>query len=130
MLNANLNRPDEPTQIELPTVDLLTQAPGKVPALGPDGRAIQRKRQPKKKPAPKKPQAAKAQPSKAQAPKTQVKKPAASPKKTLSKPGKKGPVTPPWPPTAPEKVELKYFSLPDEKLETTIPSKRYADARI
>ena len=38
MLNENLNRPDFPEEVELPTPDLLTQAPGKVPVLGPDGR--------------------------------------------------------------------------------------------
>ena len=126
MLNANLNRPDEPTQIELPTADLLTQAPGKVPELGADGRAIQKKRKPKKKPAPKKPQASKTQPAKksvAKAPvakSPQAKKPVTSQKKTAKKPVRKGPPTPPWAPTAPEKVDLKYFTVPDENLETTV----------
>ncbi len=43
MLNANLNRPDEPEQIEIPTQDLLEQEPGKYPQLGPDGRMPPRK---------------------------------------------------------------------------------------
>ena len=38
MLNANLNRPDYPEDVELPTAALLEQAPGKAPQLGPDGR--------------------------------------------------------------------------------------------
>lgn len=38
MLNENLNRPNFPEEVELPTPDLLTQAAGKYPELGPDGR--------------------------------------------------------------------------------------------
>jgi hypothetical protein len=50
MLNKNLNRPDYPDEIELPTPDLLTQEPGKKPVLGPDGRMPPRvPRKPKKK---------------------------------------------------------------------------------
>ena len=44
MLNENLNRPDFPEVIELPTSDLLTQAPGKVPELGKDGRMVEPRR--------------------------------------------------------------------------------------
>jgi len=51
MLNENLNRPDFPEEVELPTADLLTQLPGKYPELGPDGRMPPRK--------PRKPAAAK-----------------------------------------------------------------------
>ena len=40
MLNQSLNRPDYPEQIELPSPELLKQAPGKPYAIGPDGRAI------------------------------------------------------------------------------------------
>ena len=47
MLNKNLNRPDYPEEVELPTADLLKQPPGKYPVLGPDGRMPPRK--PKKK---------------------------------------------------------------------------------
>jgi len=43
MLNENLNRPDFPEEIELPTNELLTQEPGKKPVLGPDGRMPPRK---------------------------------------------------------------------------------------
>ena len=43
MLNQNLNRPDYPEAVELPTPDLLTQPPGKYPVLGPDGRMPPRK---------------------------------------------------------------------------------------
>lgn len=43
MLNLNLNRPDFPEEIELPTDDLLTQPGGKRPELGPDGRMPPRK---------------------------------------------------------------------------------------
>ena len=43
MLNENLNRPDYPEEIEIPTADLLTQPPGKYPELGPDGRMPPRK---------------------------------------------------------------------------------------
>jgi hypothetical protein len=50
MLNKNLNRPDYPDEIELPTPDLLTQEPAKKPVLGPDGRMPPRvPRKPKKK---------------------------------------------------------------------------------
>ena len=49
MLNENLNRPVFPEEVELPTPDLLTQPGGKVPELGADGRAVQRKRKPAKK---------------------------------------------------------------------------------
>jgi len=50
MLNQNLNRPDFPEEIELPTPDLLTQEPGKKPILGPDGRMPPRApKKPKKK---------------------------------------------------------------------------------
>ena len=49
MLNQNLNRPEWPEPVELPTPDLLTQPGGKAPELGPDGRAVQRKRKPAKK---------------------------------------------------------------------------------
>ena len=50
MLNQNLNRPDFPEEIELPTPDLLTQEPGKKPVLGADGRMPPRApRKPKKK---------------------------------------------------------------------------------
>jgi len=44
MLNENLNRPDHSEQIELPTPDLLAQPPGKTPELGPNGRAVQKRR--------------------------------------------------------------------------------------
>jgi len=44
MLNQNLNRPDFPEQVELPTKALLEQAPGKAPVLGPDGRVAPRKK--------------------------------------------------------------------------------------
>jgi hypothetical protein len=53
MLNENLNRPDFPEEVELPTPDLLTQPPGKYPQLGPDGRMPPRK--PRKKPVSKNP---------------------------------------------------------------------------
>ena len=43
MLNENLNRPDFPEVIKLPTPDLLTQPPAKFPELGPDGRMPPRK---------------------------------------------------------------------------------------
>jgi len=50
MLNENLNRPDFPEEIELPTNELLTQEPGKKPVLGPDGRMPPRMpKKPKKK---------------------------------------------------------------------------------
>ena len=49
ILNQNLNRPEWPEPVELPTPDLLTQPGGKVPELGPDGRAMQKKRKPAKK---------------------------------------------------------------------------------
>ena len=50
MLNKNLNRPDFPEEIDLPTPDLLTQEPGKKPMLGKDGRMPPRApRKPKKK---------------------------------------------------------------------------------
>lgn len=49
MLNANLNRPVFPIEVELPTADLLTQPAGTAPALGPDGRSIQKPRKPRKK---------------------------------------------------------------------------------
>ncbi|MDG0964023.1 MAG: hypothetical protein P8O23_03100 [Opitutales bacterium] len=50
ILNQNLNRPDFPEEIELPTADLLTQEPGKKPILGPDGRMPPRApKKPKKK---------------------------------------------------------------------------------
>jgi putative membrane-bound dehydrogenase-like protein len=49
MLNQNLNRPEWPEPVELPTPDLLTQPGGKAPELGPDGRAVQKKRKPAKK---------------------------------------------------------------------------------
>jgi len=49
MLNQNLNRPVYPIEVELPTADLLTQSAGKAPALGPDGRTIQKSRKPRKK---------------------------------------------------------------------------------
>ncbi len=50
MLNQNLNRPDFPEEIELPTPDLLIQEPGKKPVLGADGRMPPRApRKPKKK---------------------------------------------------------------------------------
>ena len=52
MLNENLNRPDYPEEVELPTPDLLTQPAGKYPQLGPDGRMPPRK--PRKPKAPKK----------------------------------------------------------------------------
>jgi putative membrane-bound dehydrogenase-like protein len=117
MLNDNLNRPDEPTQIELPTADLLTQPAGKVPALGEDGRAIQRKRKPKKKANT--PQKKTSQLIKNQA-EFYTYKTIAQPDFSAPKKKKSAPKTPPWPPTAPEKVDLKYFSLPDENLETTI----------
>jgi putative heme-binding domain-containing protein len=48
-LNQNLNRPEWPEQVELPTPDLLTQPGGKVPELGPDGRAMQKRKPAKKK---------------------------------------------------------------------------------
>jgi putative membrane-bound dehydrogenase-like protein len=44
MLNQNLNRPDYPEEVELPTPDLLLQPAGKFPVLGPDGRMPPRKR--------------------------------------------------------------------------------------
>jgi|GEM_PF-494649 len=44
MLNKNLNRPDFPEEVELPTEDLLRQEPAAVPVLGPDGRMPPRKR--------------------------------------------------------------------------------------
>lgn len=47
MLNANLNRPVFPIEVELPTADLLTQPGGKPPELGPDGRSIQKSRKKK-----------------------------------------------------------------------------------
>ena len=43
MLNENLNRPDYPEEVELPTAELLTQPPGKYPELGADGRMPPRK---------------------------------------------------------------------------------------
>ena len=49
ILNQNLNRPEWPEQVELPTPDLLTQPGGKVPELGPDGRAMQKRKPAKKK---------------------------------------------------------------------------------
>ena len=49
ILNQNLNRPEWPEQVELPTPDLLTQPGGKVPELGPDGRAVQKRKKPAKK---------------------------------------------------------------------------------
>ena len=50
ILNQNLNRPDFPEEIELPTSEILTQAPGKKPTLGADGRMPPRApRKPKKK---------------------------------------------------------------------------------
>jgi hypothetical protein len=50
MLNQNLNRPDFPEEIELPTSEILTQEPGKKPTLGADGRMPPRApRKPKKK---------------------------------------------------------------------------------
>ena len=50
MLNKNLNRPDFPEEIDLPTPDLLRQEPGKKPMLGKDGRMPPRApRKPKKK---------------------------------------------------------------------------------
>ena len=50
MLNKNLNRPDYPEEIELPTTDLLTQEPGKKPILGSNGRMPPRtSKKPKKK---------------------------------------------------------------------------------
>ena len=51
MLNENLNRPDFPEKVELPTPELLTQPPANYPVLGPDGRMPPRK--------PRKPKAAK-----------------------------------------------------------------------
>ncbi len=42
MLNQNLNRPDYPEEIELPTPELLSQEPGKKPILGADGRMAPR----------------------------------------------------------------------------------------
>ena len=49
ILNQNLNRPEWPEQVELPTPDLLIQPGGKVPELGPDGRAMQKRKPAKKK---------------------------------------------------------------------------------
>jgi hypothetical protein len=50
ILNQNLNRPDFPEEIELPTSEILTQEPGKKPTLGADGRMPPRApRKPKKK---------------------------------------------------------------------------------
>ena len=43
-LNINLNRPDNPEIVELPTEDLLTQEPATLPLLGPDGRMAPRKK--------------------------------------------------------------------------------------
>jgi hypothetical protein len=43
-LNENLNRPDNPEIVELPTDDLLTQEPATLPLLGPDGRMAPRKK--------------------------------------------------------------------------------------
>jgi putative membrane-bound dehydrogenase-like protein len=48
MLNENLNRPDYPEEVELPTADLLSRPPGKYPELGADGRMPPKKpRKPK-----------------------------------------------------------------------------------
>jgi hypothetical protein len=50
MLNQNLNRPDFPEEIELPTEEILRQEPGKKPTLGADGRMPPRApKKPKKK---------------------------------------------------------------------------------
>ena len=49
ILNQNLNRPEWPEQVELPTPDLLIQPGGNVPELGPDGRAMQKRKPAKKK---------------------------------------------------------------------------------
>ena len=49
MLNENLNRPDYPEEIELPSSSLLEQKPGIYPELGPDGRMVQKKRKSLKK---------------------------------------------------------------------------------
>lgn len=43
-LNENLNRPDNPEIVELPTSDLLEQEPAILPLLGPDGRMAPRKK--------------------------------------------------------------------------------------
>ena len=43
-LNENLNRPDNPEIVELPTSDLFEQEPAKLPLLGPDGRMAPRKK--------------------------------------------------------------------------------------
>jgi len=43
-LNQNLNRPDNPEIVELPTSDLLEQEPASLPLLGPDGRMAPRKK--------------------------------------------------------------------------------------
>ena len=43
-LNENLNRPDNPEIVELPTSDLLEQEPAKLPLLGPNGRMAPRKK--------------------------------------------------------------------------------------
>jgi hypothetical protein len=43
-LNINLNRPENPEIVELPTEDLLTQEPATLPLLGPDGRMAPRKK--------------------------------------------------------------------------------------
>jgi hypothetical protein len=43
-LNQNLNRPENPEIVELPTSDLLEQEPASLPLLGPDGRMAPRKK--------------------------------------------------------------------------------------
>ncbi|WDE99317.1 ThuA domain-containing protein [Lentisphaera profundi] len=121
MLNQNLNRPEVTEQIELPTEELYQQAPGKVPALGEDGRAIQRARKPKKKKATQNKQKKNSKTSSTiTLDSNELYSYELVSQPELGAPKKKRPAPKNiWPPTAPEKVDTKYFNT-DKDLEVTL----------
>ncbi|MCM8537538.1 MAG: c-type cytochrome [Lentisphaeraceae bacterium] len=101
MLNENLNRPDYPEEIELPSPSLFEQKPGTYPELGPDGRMVQVLRKASKKVSDEK------------------KKPATKevkPEQSSIKPTVKDAY--PWPVKKFENVDLDLFDLGDD-LEIT-----------
>lgn len=116
MLNENLNRPDHPEDVELPTADLLTQPAGKKPILGPDGRVPPRAKKKKSNLN-----------TQTKAPTTPA--PVASPKPVVAAPKKvakhRYPLKSamPWPPTLdPETINTSTFAL-DAELEVTLWAK-------
>ena len=101
MLNKNLNRPDYPEQIELPSPDLLKQAPGKPYAIGPDGRAIDPRKKKKVKNSPVK---------------KNIQQVSKAPTKLLASTNINEAF--PWPPAKLQQMELELFKA-DGELEVT-----------